>query len=88
MNSFQKNAIAQSLKYRDQPMKPIDRAVYWIEYVIRHNGAKFLISDSVGLNDSQYFLFDVALILLIPTGVITWLCYRVLIKLKSKLKTN
>lgn len=70
-------------------MKPLDRAIYWTEYVIRNNGAKYLISDSVGLNDAQHYMFDViTLVLLVPTGLITWLCYCGVIKLKSKFKTN
>lgn len=69
-------------------MKPLDRAIYWIEYVIRNNGAKHLISDSTGLNDAQYFLLDITLILLIPTGLITWLCYRGVVKITSKFKTE
>lgn len=76
LNSYKKNAIVHSLLYKDQPMKPLDRAVYWIEYVIRNDGAKHLISESVGLNDFQYFLFDVMLMLLIPIGLFTWLLYR------------
>lgn len=27
---------------KDQPMKPIDKAVWWLEYVIRYKGAKDL----------------------------------------------
>lgn len=85
---FKQNAIVQSLMYNDQPMKPLDRAIYWIEYVIRNNGAKHLISDSTGLNDAQYFLLDVTLILIIPTGLITWLCYRGVVRFTPKFKTG
>lgn len=28
--------------FHDQPMKPLDKAIYWIEYVIRHKGAHHL----------------------------------------------
>jgi len=69
-------------------MTPLDRAIYWIEYVIRNDGAKYLISDSAGLNDLQYFLFDVNMTLLISTGIIMWLCYHSVTKIKSKLKTS
>jgi len=43
-------------------MKPIDRAVYWVEYVLRHNDAKHLISKSSALNSTQYFLVDICLV--------------------------
>lgn len=72
---FQEKAMIQSSVYRDQPMKPLDRAVYWVEYVIQNGGAKHLKSVSIGLNDLQYFLFDVSLVLIVTTGLIVWLCF-------------
>lgn len=77
--------MIQSLVYNDQPMKPLDRAVYWVEYVIRHGGAGHLKSDSIGLNDLQYFLFDIILIVLLYFGLIVWLCYFVFVKVISKI---
>lgn len=56
-------------------MKPLDRAIYWIEYVIRNDGAKYLISDSIELNDAQYFLFDITICLLLIIGIITYFIY-------------
>lgn len=69
-------------------MKPLDRAIYWIEYVIRNDGAMYLKSNSIELNNPQYFLVDVTLVLLIATGLITWLTYRGVVKVSSKLKTR
>lgn len=65
-------------------MKPLDRAIYWIDYVIRNGGANHLKSDSIGLNDLQYFLVDVSLILFLSTALVAWLCYFVIIKVISK----
>lgn len=52
-------------RLRDQPQKPLDTAMYWIEYVIRHKGATHMISPLVG----QSFLvsngFDVYLLVLV-----------------------
>jgi len=76
--------MIQSLVYKDQPMKPLDRAVYWVEYVIRYGGAGHLKSDSIGLNDLQYFLFDIILIVLLSFGLIIWLCYFVFAKVIPK----
>ncbi|KAL5242714.1 hypothetical protein ACI65C_010124 [Semiaphis heraclei] len=83
--TFKEKAMIQSLVYNDQPMKPLDRAVYWVEYVIRHGGAGHLKSDSIGLNDLQYFLFDIILIVLLYFGLIVWLCYFVFVKVISKI---
>jgi len=76
--------MIQSRVYRDQPMKPLDRAVYWVEYVIRNAGAPHLKSDSIGLNDLQYFLFDVTLVIVITTGLTVWLCYLI-VKVANKI---
>lgn len=43
-------------------MKPMDRAIYWVEYVLRHNGASHLRSSCVPLNFTQYFSIDVCCI--------------------------
>lgn len=52
-----------SAHYRDQPLTPLQTAVYWIEYVIRHRGALHLRSASMDLNFWQYHALDVFAIL-------------------------
>ncbi|XP_060866657.1 UDP-glycosyltransferase UGT4-like isoform X2 [Metopolophium dirhodum] len=64
----------QSQIFKDQPMKPLDRAVYWVEYVIRNGGAKHLISDSIELNDVEYVVLDLSLFLLGLIGLIIFSC--------------
>uniref|UniRef100_A0A2S2PG58 UDP-glucuronosyltransferase n=1 Tax=Schizaphis graminum TaxID=13262 RepID=A0A2S2PG58_SCHGA len=86
--TFKEKSMIQNQVYRDQPTKPLDRAVYWIEYVIRNDGAKYLKSDSLGLNSAQYFLFDVTLFLILLTTIITWLGYRGIVKVLSKCIAN
>ncbi|KPJ20764.1 UDP-glucuronosyltransferase 2C1 [Papilio xuthus] len=46
---------------RDQKETPLERAIYWTEYVIRHKGAYHLLSPAKDLNFFQYYLLDVAL---------------------------
>lgn len=46
-------------------MKPLDKAVYWIEYVIRHNGAHHLKTAGNKLNWIQFLSIDVMLVLII-----------------------
>lgn len=54
---------------RDRERKPIDTAVYWTEYVIRHRGAPHLRVAGLDLPWYKYYLLDVYLTLL----VILWL---------------
>lgn len=43
----------------DQPVKPLDRAVFWIEFVMRHKGAKHLRPAAHDLTWYQYHSLDV-----------------------------
>ncbi|KAL5242631.1 hypothetical protein ACI65C_010041 [Semiaphis heraclei] len=86
--AFKNKAMSQSRVYRDQPMNPLDRAIYWIEYVIRNDGAQYLKAESIGLNTAQYFLFDVTLFLLLMTAIFAWLGYRGIVKVSSKCKAH
>lgn len=45
---------------RDQKESPLERAVYWTEYILRHKGAPHLQSPAKDLNFFQYYLLDVA----------------------------
>uniref|UniRef100_A0A669B556 Uncharacterized protein n=1 Tax=Oreochromis niloticus TaxID=8128 RepID=A0A669B556_ORENI len=49
---------------RDQPMKPLDRAMFWIEFVMRHKGAAHLRTESYKMSRIQYYSIDVAAFLL------------------------
>ncbi|KAJ6646774.1 UDP-glucosyltransferase 2, partial [Pseudolycoriella hygida] len=48
-----------SKQNRDRPEHPLDKAAFWIEYVIRHDGAKHMQSPAVHLNLLQYYMVDV-----------------------------
>ncbi|XP_017040180.1 UDP-glycosyltransferase UGT5 [Drosophila ficusphila] len=50
-------------RYRDQPQTPLERAVFWVEHVSRHKGAKYLRSASQDLNFIQYHNLDAMLVL-------------------------
>jgi len=45
-------------------MKPMDRAIYWVEYVLRHNGSSHLKSNSIALNNTQYFSIDICFVII------------------------
>ncbi|XP_059921768.1 UDP-glucuronosyltransferase 2A2-like [Gadus macrocephalus] len=53
-----------SALHRDQPTKPLERAMFWIEFVMRHKGAPHLRTDSYKMSTVQYYSVDVALFLL------------------------
>ncbi|XP_065205535.1 UDP-glycosyltransferase UGT5-like [Planococcus citri] len=61
---YKTNAGLLSDVFRDRPMSPLDTAIYWTEYVIRHNGAHHLRTAAVDLSWCQFLLLDVIVFLL------------------------
>jgi glucuronosyltransferase len=59
--TFKQQATAVSTLFRDNPIKPMDSAIYWIEYAIRNKGAKHLKSSSVNFCWIKYNMLDVGL---------------------------
>jgi glucuronosyltransferase len=70
-------------------MSPLNTAIFWTEYVIRHGGAPHMRSAALDLAWYQYLLIDViAFVLVIGTGSLITLYIivrKVLRSLKSKL---
>uniref|UniRef100_UPI003AAD0BF3 UDP-glucuronosyltransferase 2A1-like n=1 Tax=Centroberyx gerrardi TaxID=166262 RepID=UPI003AAD0BF3 len=62
--SYRENMQMLSRLHRDQPMKPLDRAMFWIEFVMRHKGAAHLRTDSYRMSWIQYHSIDVVAFLL------------------------
>ncbi|KAF4519854.1 UDP-glycosyltransferase-12 [Ephemera danica] len=62
--SISMEAKRRSSLFRDQPESPLDRAVFWTEYVLRHKGAHHLRTAATELAWYQLNLLDVAAVLL------------------------
>ncbi|KAI4830443.1 hypothetical protein KUCAC02_002073 [Chaenocephalus aceratus] len=61
--SYRLNMQRLSRLHRDQPMKPLDTALFWIEFVMRHKGAAHLRTKSYRLPWYSYHSVDVVLFL-------------------------
>ncbi|XP_072561896.1 UDP-glucuronosyltransferase 2A1-like isoform X2 [Paramormyrops kingsleyae] len=94
--SYKESVMRLSRIHHDQPMKPLDRAVFWIEFVMRNKGAKHLRVQAHNLTWYQYHSLDVLTVLLgsatlaLYTFLKTckycfWLCCQ---KSKAKNKTE
>ncbi|VVC33712.1 Hypothetical protein CINCED_3A004731 [Cinara cedri] len=62
---YKENSKLRSEIFKDYHMKPMDRAIYWVEYVLRHNGAGHLKSDGSTLSFGSYFPIDVCFVLIV-----------------------
>ncbi|XP_037835778.1 UDP glucuronosyltransferase 5 family, polypeptide C3 [Kryptolebias marmoratus] len=61
--SYRMNMQRLSRLHKDQPMKPMDTAVFWIEFVMRHKGAAHLKAQSYKMPWYIYHSVDVVLFL-------------------------
>ncbi|KAG7218998.1 hypothetical protein INR49_005898, partial [Caranx melampygus] len=64
-----------SALHRDRPVTPLNTAVFWVEYVMRHGGAQHLRLASHDLNWFQYHSMDVAAALLVVMATASALCW-------------
>ncbi|KAL1506655.1 hypothetical protein ABEB36_005980 [Hypothenemus hampei] len=75
----------------DQPMRSVDTAMFWIEYVIRHKGASHLNYLATDLPFYQFYLLDVYVFMLLVCYLI-FKIFKVVIRSflsgKRKLKTS
>ncbi|XP_017479989.1 PREDICTED: UDP-glucuronosyltransferase 2B20-like [Rhagoletis zephyria] len=55
--------------FRDRPMGPRETLLYWIDYVIRHNGARHLRAAGMDLKWYQFYLLDVAALVVAVVAV-------------------
>ncbi|KDR22772.1 hypothetical protein L798_15644, partial [Zootermopsis nevadensis] len=67
---YRENAQRLSRIYRDQPLTPLDQAVFWTEYVIRHKGAPHMRSAALDLAWYQYFLLDIIVALTLALSLL------------------
>ncbi|XP_062327945.1 UDP-glucuronosyltransferase 2A2-like [Osmerus eperlanus] len=89
--SYRLNMQRLSRLHRDQPMKPLDSALFWIEFVMRHKGASHLRTESYKMPWYVYHSIDVMAFLL-TIGIISMLifsavlrsCFRMCLKQKVK----
>lgn len=60
---YANNVKKISRRLKDQPLPPMETALFWIEYVLRHDGALYMRSSAQYLNFVEYHNLDVYLLL-------------------------
>lgn len=64
-----------SMMFRDQPETPLDRAVYWTEYVLRYDGAPQLRSAATELAWYQRHLLDVLAVIFVTLQLLAFAAF-------------
>ncbi|KAM9766008.1 UDP-glucuronosyltransferase 2B31-like isoform 1-T2 [Menidia menidia] len=89
--SYRMNMQRLSRLHRDKPMMPMDSALFWIEFVMRHKGAAHLKAQSYRMPWYSYYSIDVllfltgaVLLMLFTTAVLTRCFCNALCRYKVK----
>ncbi|PKK21122.1 UDP-glucuronosyltransferase 2A2 isoform X3 [Columba livia] len=75
-STYKENALRLSKIHHDQPIKPLDRAVFWVEFVMRHKGAKHLRPAAHHLTWYQYHCLDVLAFLLTCAAIAVFILVK------------
>ncbi|XP_047436760.1 UDP-glucuronosyltransferase 2C1-like [Mugil cephalus] len=89
--SYRMNMQRLSRLHRDQPITPLESALFWIEFVMRHKGAAHLRTESFRMPWYSYYSVDVVLSSLATVAVITFLplvCFRLTKKERKGIQIN
>ncbi|XP_073433669.1 UDP-glucuronosyltransferase 1A6-like isoform X7 [Dendrobates tinctorius] len=74
--SYKENIQRLSTLHLDRPIHPLDLAVYWVEFVMRHKGAPHLRPAAHDLNWIQYHSLDVFGFLLVVVATILFISFK------------
>lgn len=72
---YRKNMEKLSRKFKDGPMSPTEKVVYWTEYVLRHKGAQHLRWVGADMPLYEYFLLDIISFVIITSTLAIFLLY-------------
>lgn len=90
--SFAKTAKQMSARYRDQPMTPQETAIWWTEYVLRHNGAHHMRVAGQDLSFIAYHSLDVfALVfgvIFLVLASITFVLWKLISLVRNQRESN
>jgi len=81
--SYRQNAQKFSRLFRDRPQTPLETAIFWTEYVIRHGGAPHLRSAALDLAWYQYLLLDVIAVIVLSIAIVLGTMYFICRKIIS-----
>ncbi|XP_050682127.1 UDP-glycosyltransferase UGT5-like [Leptidea sinapis] len=56
---YKKNAEIVSARFKDRPMTPLETAIFWLEYTIRHRGSDFIKNPAINLSWFAFTMIDV-----------------------------
>lgn len=86
-DTYKRNALEVSKRFQDRPMSALDTAMYWIEYVIRHKGARHMKSSAMELSWIAYYMIDVYAFIILGMLLFVYILYVIVKLLNDFLKS-
>ncbi|XP_017113520.1 UDP-glucosyltransferase 2 [Drosophila elegans] len=77
---YRENTLAMSQKLRDQPMHPLETAIYWTEYVMRYKGANHLRVSQSQVKLVEYYSIDKFLLVGLRLSIVVGIVFMALCK--------
>ncbi|CAH1099471.1 unnamed protein product [Psylliodes chrysocephalus] len=74
---YRENVRHRSKIFHDRPVKPLDDAVYWVEYIVRHNGAQHLRVNYLKLSWYEFIMVDVIATILAVIFVLLYIVKKI-----------
>ncbi|XP_012258373.2 UDP-glycosyltransferase UGT5-like isoform X2 [Athalia rosae] len=83
-----RNIQKVSAYWKDEMNHPLDQAIHWVEYVMKHDGANHLKAAVTEQNFVQYFLLDVIFIIIATLAMIIFAMHQALRLMCKRSKPN
>ncbi|XP_023937631.2 UDP-glycosyltransferase UGT5-like [Bicyclus anynana] len=87
-NSYRSNIKRIRTIMNDNPQTPLERAVWWVEYVLRHKGAKHLRAAGANVSWTQYLELELVAIVVLFLLSILIIFFVAMYYVKKSLKAN
>lgn len=84
--SFKENVVRCKSYLEDQPIYGMAKAIWWIEYVLRHNGTHHLRFPGADVSTFKYFMLDVIFVLLVVLVLFVIVSIKCIYSLKNRIK--
>ncbi|XP_052754815.1 UDP-glycosyltransferase UGT5-like [Galleria mellonella] len=78
-DSYRRNTARLRALLRDAPQRPLERALWWTRYLLRHGGASHLRAPAANMSYAEYFELELCLILfsvLFICSILLYCCLR------------
>ncbi|XP_069686785.1 UDP-glycosyltransferase UGT5-like [Periplaneta americana] len=80
--TYKENMKKLMIRLKDEPDNSLSRAAWWIEYVIRHKGARHFRTAALDLTWIQNLLLDVIACIIFVLFLSFWIVYRVILLIR------